>query len=72
MDSALGPGAGSEDFQTLMLNYLKSILDNINTSQINKVDPYAWVKHTVTQATMRAIYRPDNPFKEQIIEDAFW
>ena len=69
---ALGPGAGSENFQTSMLNHLKSILDSIDTSRTNKVDLYAWVKHTVTQATMRAIYGPDNPFREQTIEDALW
>ena len=59
---ALGPSAGSEELQTSMLNHIKSILDNIDTSQVNKVDLYAWVKHAVTQATMRAIYGPDNPF----------
>ena len=42
---ALGPGAGSEVFQTSMLNHLKSILDNIETSRTNKVDLYAWVKY---------------------------
>ena len=69
---AFGPGAGSEDLQTSMLNHLKSILDTIDTSRTRKVGLYAWVKHTVTQATMRAIYGPDNPFKEQTVEDAFW
>ena len=69
---ALGPGAGSEVFQTSMLNHLKSILDNIETSRTNRVDLYAWIKHTVTQVTMRAIYGPENPFEEQAIEDVFW
>lgn len=60
---ALRPGAGSEAFQTSMLNHLKSILDNIETSRTNKVDLYAWVKYIVTQATMRAIY--DNPLRSK-------
>ena len=55
-----------------MLDYLKSILDDISTSRMSKVDLYACVKHTATQTTMRAIYGPDKPFKEELIEDAFW
>lgn len=38
---ALGPGAGSEHFQTSMLNHLKSILDEIDCSRTNKVNLYA-------------------------------
>ena len=70
--SAMGPGAGSEEFQTSMLDHLMSMLDKIDCTRTNNVDLYAWVKHTVTQATMRAIYGPDNPFKEKTIEEAFW
>lgn len=69
---AFGPGAGSQALQTSMLDHLKSILDEFDSDRIHKVDLYARVKHIVTQATMRAIYGPENPFKEQFIEDAFW
>ena len=70
--AAFGPGAGSEDLQITMLTHLKSILDEIDSSRTHTLNLYAWVGHTISQATMRAIYGPTNPFADQAIEDAFW
>ena len=50
---ALGPGAGSEVFQTSMLNHLKSILDNIETSGTNKVDLYANITFQTGSTSVR-------------------
>ena len=70
--AAFGPGTSSEDFQISMLIHLRSILDEINSSRTHTLNLYAWVRHTISQATMKAIYGPTNPFADQAIEDAFW
>ncbi|KAL8730761.1 MAG: hypothetical protein Q9166_003831 [cf. Caloplaca sp. 2 TL-2023] len=70
--AAFSPGAGSEDLQISMLNHLEKLLGELNNRDMQTLDLYAWVKHTVTQASMRAVYGPCNPFADQNVEDAFW
>ena len=69
---AFAPGAGAEELQTSMLTHLKTLLDELEPCHTHKVNVFSWVKHTVTQATMRAVYGPGNPLADQAVEDAFW
>lgn len=70
--AAFSPGAGSEDLQISMLNHLQRLLGELDNRDMHTLDLYAWVKHTVTQASMRAVYGPGNPFTDQNVENAFW
>ena len=70
--AAFSPGAGSEELQVSMLNHLQTLLNELDGEVTHSLDLYAWVKHNITQATMRAVYGPGNPFADQKVEDAFW
>ena len=68
--AAFGPGTGSEDLQISMLTHLKSILDEINSSRAHTSNLYTWVRHTISQATTRAIYGQTNPFADEAVKNA--
>ena len=69
---AFALGTGAEELQTSMLTHLKTLLDELGPSHTHKVNLFSWVKHTVTQATMRAVDGPGNPLADQAVEDVFW
>jgi hypothetical protein len=31
-----------------------------------------WLRNTITIATTNSVYGPQNPYKDQSVQDAFW
>lgn len=79
---AFGPGAGSEGLQSNMLNELIRLMcvpgDDVTNAvgshrpQQQTRELYAWLKHIITQASMKSIYGPKHPFDDPEVEKAFW
>ena len=69
--AALAPGKDLDNMTGEMLHEASRFLEDLETK--DEVDLFAWMTHTVTMCSTRAIYGPDNPFNRSLgYVELFW
>ncbi|KAK4206274.1 cytochrome P450 [Rhypophila decipiens] len=72
---ALRPGPGLDALNRIMIKNVAESLDKIapaNARDHRTIGMTSWLRDTITQATTRAVYGPNNPFEDPAIAEAFW
>ena len=74
MRSALAPGAGLDKMNRTMIENIATSLDQIVPSRESRMrlQLSKWLRSAITLATTNAVYGPQNPFKNQAVQDGFW
>lgn len=74
MRFALAPGPALDTMNRVMIQNIAASLDNVfQSGQMRTTTGLAeWLRKTITLATTNAVYGPQNPFKDQAVQDAFW
>ena len=71
---ALSPGAPLEAMNRIMLPSIAVSLDRLKaeSEKSTRIGLNRWIRHELTLAITDSVYGPQNPFKKQAIEYAFW
>ncbi|KAI4858653.1 putative cytochrome P450 [Hypoxylon rubiginosum] len=73
MRAALQPGPALDNMNRAMLAEInKSLNELAPVDNKQQFSMFAWLRDSLTLATTRAIYGPQNPFDDREIRDAFW
>lgn len=74
MRSALAPGTGLDEMNCIMIQNIAAFLDKLVSlgEKPTNVQLGKWIRNAVTLATTDAVDGPQNPFKDQAVEDGFW
>lgn len=74
MRAALAPGPHLDKMNRVMIENIAAALDRLTASDAKptKLGLASWLRSSVTAATTNSVYGPQNPFKEQAVEDGFW
>jgi hypothetical protein len=75
MRAALKPGSDLDDMNRGMLVEIGKSLQQLADApeaQRKGLGLHAWLRDSLTLATTRAVYGPQNPFEDKAIVDAFW
>ena len=71
---ALSPGAPLEAMNRTVIPSIATSLDNLQamSGDTTIVGLNRWIRHELTRAITDSVYGPQNSFKNQATEDAFW
>lgn len=71
---ATAPGPQLDEMNNVMVQNIAASLDNLERAaeQHEKIGLAKWLRSVVTAATTNSVYGPQNPFKDQAVEDGFW
>lgn len=73
MRAALAPGADLDEMNRVMIQNITVSIDDLGTSDRPVRRGLAqWLRNTITIATTKSVYGPQNPYKDQSVQDAFW
>ena len=73
MRAALTPGADLDEMNRVMIQNIAASVDDLGTSNRQVKRGLAqWLRNTITIATTNSVYGPQNPYKDQSVQDAFW
>ncbi|KAK0748899.1 hypothetical protein B0T18DRAFT_436633 [Schizothecium vesticola] len=73
-DAASRPGAHLDDINRGMLKRITETLDDLEDTSITtcrRLQLHAWLRDVITRATTWSVYRPQSPFEEKAVADAF-
>ena len=71
--AALAPGPSLDEMNRVMIQNVAASIDDLGTTgRPVKKRLAQWLRNTVTIATTNSIYGPQNPYKDQSVQDAFW
>lgn len=74
LSKVLRPGAGLDGMNQKMLETIVTSLGQsdaaLGTSR--ELDLWKWIRHEMTMATTDATYGPANPYRDPVLENAFW
>lgn len=73
MRGALVPGPNLDEMNRVMTQNIAASLDGLlpNGKPVKK-SLARWLRDIVTIATTNSVYGPQNPYKDQSVQDAFW
>ena len=71
---ALSPGPLLEAMNRIMISRIANSMDRLRaeSGRSTKIGLVRWIRHELTIAITDSVYGPQNPFKDRVIEDAFW
>jgi len=73
MRAALAPGADLDAMNRVMFQNIAASIDELRTTKrMAKKGLAQWLRNTITIATTNSVYGPQNPYKDQSVQDAFW
>jgi hypothetical protein len=73
MRAALAPGQDLDVMNRVMIQNIAASVDDLSTAgKPVKRGLALWLRNTVTIATTNSVYGPQNPYKDQTVQDAFW
>jgi hypothetical protein len=73
MRDALVPGPNLDEMNRAMIQNVAASLDELmTTGKPVKKCLARWLRDTITIATTNAVYGPQNPYKDQSVQDGFW
>ena len=74
MRASLAPGPDLDNMNRVMIRNIAAALDHLTASggKHKKIGLAKWLRSNLTAATTNSVYGPQNPFKEQAVEDGFW
>ncbi|MCJ1244726.1 hypothetical protein MMC30_001925 [Trapelia coarctata] len=74
MKEVLAPSPQLDEMINVMIQDIAASFDALKPSaeQPKRMRLASWMRSVLTAATTDAIYGPQNPFKEQEVEDGFW
>lgn len=74
MRAALAPGPDLDNMNRVMIQNIAAALDHLTAAggKHAKIGLAKWLRSSVTAATTNSVYGPQNPFKQQAVEDGFW
>lgn len=73
MRAALTPGPELDEMNRVMIQNVAASLDDLSTTgKPVKKGLARWLRSAITIATTNAVYGPQNPYKDQSVQDAFW
>ena len=71
--SSLAPGeALTQMTQEANMAILESLSKLATEEGSTRIKMFAWMRHEIAMATTRAVYGPDNPFRDPGVMAAFW
>jgi hypothetical protein len=73
MRAALTPGADLDAMNRVMFQNIAASIDDLRTTDKGaRMGLARWLRNTITIATTNSVYGPQNPYKDQSVQDAFW
>ena len=74
MKDALAPGQKLDEMNNVMIQNIAASLDALKppAGKQKKLGLAKWLRNVVTAATTNSVYGPQNPFKDQEVEEGFW
>jgi hypothetical protein len=73
MRAALAPGPDLDEMNRVMIQNIAASIEDLRTSsKVVEKGLARWLRNTITIATTNSVYGPQNPYKAQSVQDAFW
>lgn len=55
-----------------MISGLRPSIDALSTQGDGTLDLHVWCRHSITMASTRAVWGPQNPYESEHLQSAFW
>lgn len=68
---ALSPGPGLDAINGAAIRYISKSLENLCANGSTTVEMFSWIRQQIFRATTEAIYGPENPFRDPVLEEAW-
>ena len=70
---ALAPGAELDAMNRIMVQNVASSLDDLEAAGTStRVGLAQWLRTTITKATTNSVYGPQNPYRNEDVQNGFW
>jgi hypothetical protein len=71
MSRALGPGPSLDTMNRTAVEVMVDSMEKMRRNGCSTIEFWAWTHHEILKATTEAVYGPQNPFRQQAVEDAW-
>ena len=65
-------GAGLDNMNRTMASHLCRSVTELLPAASKPRDLYLWCRETITLASAKAVWGPNNPFDDPLVREAFW
>jgi hypothetical protein len=71
MNRVLAPGPSLDSMNRRAVEVLASSMTGLRARGASTIKFWEWAHHEILMATTESVYGPQNPFRKQIVEDAW-
>ncbi len=75
MRTAMTPGSGLDSMNRVMIQELAASMEKLHVEKSSSsitIGLMEWLRHEITLATTYAVYGPQNPYRDENVENGFW